>query len=133
MTQKHDGMSKGSDAPESDENYLCQIVIPSIDYRKSRIFFERAFGWNVQESPVPGVLDVLPPYGKGPSAELNSDEEAIVPVILTKHIERKLKVIKEHGGRILKGKTPVDINTQHGFYAIFEDPHGNRTALYQEE
>lgn len=125
-------MSKGSDAPESDENYFCHIVIPSKDYRKSRIFFERAFGWIVQKAPVPGVLDVLPPSGKGPSAELNSDEEVVVPAIRTRDIERKLVTIVENGGKVLKGKTPIDVKGRHGFYALFEDPNGNRMALYQE-
>lgn len=90
------------------------------------------FGWVVQEAPEAGVMDVLPPSGKGISAELNSEEEVIVPAIHTYDIEAKFKLIELCGGKILKGKSPIGADAQHGFYALFEDPHGNRMALFEE-
>ncbi len=122
----------GKDSSHADDNYFCHIVIPSKNFRKSRTFFEEVFGWVVQEAPEAGVMDVLPPSGKGISAELNSKEEVIVPAIHTCDIEVKFKLIELYGGKILKGKSPIGADAQHGFYALFEDPHGNRMALFEE-
>ncbi|MCW4035967.1 MAG: hypothetical protein NWE75_02125 [Candidatus Bathyarchaeota archaeon] len=122
----------GKDSSCADENYFCHIVIPSKNFEESRTFFEKAFGWIVQGAPEAGVMDVLPPSGKGIGAELNSEEEVIVPAIHTCDIEVKLELIELYGGKILRGKSPVGADAQHGFYALFEDPHGNRMALYQE-
>jgi len=122
-----------SDVQTTDENYFCHIIIPSKDYQKSRAFFERVFGWKVEEAPGGGYLDVLPPSGKGPSAELNSEERVIVPSIKTTDIETKLRLIEEFGGKKLKDKTPVDKHAEHGYYALFEDPQGNRMCLYSQK
>ena len=77
-------------------------------------------------------MDVLPPSGKGIGAELNSEEDVIVPAIHTCDIEAKLELIELYGGKILRGISPIGADAQHGFYALFEDSHGNRMALYQE-
>ena len=98
----------GKDSSCADENYFCHIVIPSKNFRESRTFFEKAFGWIVQEAPEAGVMDVLPPSGKGIGAELNSEEDVIVPAIHTCDIEAKLKLIELYGGKILRGKSPID-------------------------
>jgi predicted enzyme related to lactoylglutathione lyase len=61
---------------------------------------------------------------------LNSEEEFIVPSIYTSNIEAKLKLIEEYGGKVLKGKTPIGKNAEYGYFALFEDPDGNRICLY---
>ncbi len=122
----------GKDSSCADENYFCHIVIPSKNFIESRTFFEEVFGWVVQEAPEADVMDVLPPSGKGISAELNSEEEVIVPAIHTCDIEAKLKLIELHSGKIHRGKSPIGADAQHGFYALFEDPEGNRMALFEE-
>ena len=126
-------MNDKNDMQAKDENYFCHIVIPSKNYQKSKIFFEKVFGWKVQKVPGSRSLDVLPPSKKGPSAELNSEEELIVPAIHTSNIEAKLKLIGEFGGKELKGKTPIGENAEYGYYALFEDPQGNRMDLYSEK
>jgi len=78
------------DVKNMDENYFCHVVIPSKDYQKSRVFFERVFGWKVEQVPGLDSLDILPPSRKGPSAELNSEEEAIVPSIYATDMNSKL-------------------------------------------
>ena len=117
----------------ADENYFCYIVIPSKNYQKSKIFFENVFGWKVQEVPGADFWDVLPPSEKGPSAELNSEEDLIVPSISASDIENKLELIKKFGDKILKEKTSIGENAEYGHFALFEDPQGNKMCLYSEK
>jgi hypothetical protein len=60
---------------------------------------------------------------------LNSEEEFIVPSIYTSNIEAKLKLIEEYGGKVLKGKTPIGKNAEYGYFALFEDPDGNKICF----
>lgn len=117
----------------NDGNYICHIIIPSRNYERSKIFFEKVFGWKVQERPGTTSLDVLPHSGRGPSAELNSEEEAIVPSIYASDIKAKLKLIENSGGKILKDKTSMGKEAKYGYYATFEDPEGNKICLYSEK
>jgi predicted enzyme related to lactoylglutathione lyase len=126
-------MSEREDGPDEDESYFCHIVIPSKDLGRSKIFYEKVFGWRVQEAPIPGTMDVLPPSGKGPSAELNLEEEAVVPAIYTLKMGEKIRLVEEHGGRMLRGRIPIGKDAEFGYYSLFEDPHGNRMALYSRE
>jgi len=116
----------------NDDSYICHIIIPSKNYQKSKVFFERVFGWKIEKQPETTSLDILPPSGKGVSAELNSKEAIVVPSIHTPNIEAKLKLIEKFGGKKLKGKTPIGKNAEHGFFALFLDPNGNKMCLYSK-
>lgn len=118
---------------QKDENYICHIIIPSKNLPKSKVFFEQVFGWKVVPQPGTRSLDVLPPSGKGPGAELNPEVEAVVPSIITSDIEAKLVMIERFGGKKLRGKTPIGEEGEHGCYALFEDPEGNVMCLYSEK
>lgn len=118
-----------SDGESGYEAHFCHIVIPSKDFRASKVFFEDVFRWEVQPATEGNSLGVLPRSKKRPSAELNSEEETIVPAIFTPDIESILRPIEEHGGKKLTGKTPVGQNAEHGYYALLEDPQGNRMCL----
>jgi len=125
-------MNNGGNLQTEDENYICHIIIPSKNYQRSKFFFEKVFGWKIIPQPGTSSLDVLPPSGKGPSAELNSEVEVVVPSIRTSDIEAKIKTIERFGGRKLKDKTPIDKDGEHGYFALFEDPQGNMMCLYSE-
>lgn len=115
-----------------DESYICHIIVPSQDQQKSREFYERVFGWKVRPQPGTTSLDVLPPSGKGISAELNLEESTVVPSIYTSDIDAVLGRIRKSGGTILKSKTPIGEQSKQGHFALFEDPSGNRMCLYSE-
>jgi predicted enzyme related to lactoylglutathione lyase len=116
-----------------DENYICHIIIPAPRLAKSKKFYQKAFRWKVEKQPGTNSLDMLPPSHKGPSAELNPEENAVVPSIKTSKIAEKLKLIEKLGGRTLKGKTAMGENAKYGHYALFEDPDGNKMCLYSDE
>ncbi|MEX2721699.1 MAG: VOC family protein [Candidatus Wukongarchaeota archaeon] len=126
-------MNDKNDVQTIEENYFYHLVIPSKNYEKSKIFFEKVFGWKVQEVPRTSFLDVLPPSNKGSSAELNSEAEIVVPSIYMPNIEEKLKLIEEFGGKKLQDKTPIGKDAKYGYYTMFEDPQGNKMCLYSEK
>jgi predicted enzyme related to lactoylglutathione lyase len=126
-------MDDAKHGQKEDENYFCHIIIPSKDYEKSKAFLEKVFGWEVHEAVGTGSLDVLPRSFKGPSAELNSEEEVVVPVIYTSDIRAKLDLIAQSGGTILKPAAPISKDSDDGCYALFEDPEGTRMCLYSDE
>jgi predicted enzyme related to lactoylglutathione lyase len=116
-----------------DESYICHIIIPSKNHQKSKRFYEKAFDWKVEPQPGTTSLDVLPTSGKGISAELNLEESTIVPSIYTVNIEATLKRIEKLGGTILKNKTPIGKQGEHGYFALFKDPNGNKMCLYSKK
>ena len=116
-----------------DENYICHIIIPAKNSAKSKKFYQEVFGWKVERQLGTNSLDIFPPSHKGPSAELNPEENAVVPSIHTSEIAEKLKLIAKLGGRTLKGKTSIGKNAKQGHYALFEDPCGNKICLYSDE
>ena len=119
---------------EKSEDYFCHIVIPCKDVQKSKFFFEKVFGWKVQKQPGTSCCwDVLSPSGKGVSAELNTEEEVVVPSIHTSDIDAKLELVQKFGGKKLTDKTPIGENAEYGHYALFEDPNGNKMVLYCEK
>lgn len=115
-----------------DESYICHLIIPTKNPQTAKIFFRQVFGWTVEKQPQSDSLDVLPPSRKGPSAELNPNEDRVIPSIYTSQIKMKLKLVEKFGGKTIKGKTPIGQKAQHGYYALFEDPDGNKMCLYSD-
>ncbi len=116
----------------NEESYICHLVIPSRNYDASRKFYESVFGWRTQQQPGTTSIDILPPSEMGISAELNSEEDSIVPSIHVVDIDRTLELVEKHGGKKLGEKTPIGESGEYGHFALFEDPHGNRMVLYSE-
>jgi len=116
-----------------NESYICHVVIPLRDHQKSKRFYETVFGWEVTPQPGTASLDILPPSGKGISAELNPEEDTIVPCIYTTDIKASLKKIEKLGGTVLKNKTPIREQGEHGYFALFKDPNENKLCLYSEK
>lgn len=115
-----------------DESYICHIVLPSKDLQKSSRFYREVFGWKVEPQPRTTSFDILSPSGKGISAELNLEEEVVVPSIHTSNIKSTLERIKQCGGKILKYETAIGNEGEYGYFALFEDPDGSKMCLYSE-
>ncbi|MCK4439705.1 hypothetical protein KAU85_01850 [Candidatus Bathyarchaeota archaeon] len=64
---------------------------------------------------------------------MNTEEEVIVPTIYTSNIDAKLELVENFGGKKFKDKTPIGENAKYGYYALFQDPHGNKMCLYSEK
>ena len=90
------------------------------------------FGWIVERQAGTSSWDVMPRSRKGPSAELNPEEKTLTPAIYTADIEAGLKLIERYGGKTLKGKTAIGESPENGYFALFEDPCGNKMCLYSQ-
>jgi predicted enzyme related to lactoylglutathione lyase len=116
-----------------NESYICHIVLPSKNLQESSRFYREVFGWKVEPQPGASSLDLLPPAGKGISAELNIEEKEVVPSIFASDIRAVLERIKRFGGKVVQDKTPIGEQAEHGYFALFEDPNGNKMCLYSEK
>jgi len=72
-------------------------------------------------------------FRKGNKCRIKFKEEVVVPSIFTSNIEAMLKRIEKFGGRILKDKTPISDEVKYGYFALFEDPNGNRMCLFSRK
>jgi len=109
-----------NDVKESDENYFCHIVIPCGKFEESKLFYEKVLGWRIQEQPgTTCCWDILPSSRKGASAELNAEEEVVVPTIYTSNIDAKLELVENSGGKKLEDKTPIGEKGKYGYFALF--------------
>ena len=112
------------------ESFFCHLVIPAANLEKSKLFYRKVFGWIVEKQEGTSSWDVMPRSRKGPSAELNLEEKTLTPAIHTTDIKVALKLIERYGGKTLKGKTAIGENLENGYFALFEDPGGNKMCLY---
>ncbi len=70
---------------------------------------------------------------KGVSAELNPHESQVTPTIYALDIDAALELITRQRGKILVPKTSVGEEGEYGYYALFEDPEGNKFCLYSDK
>jgi len=115
------------------ESYICHIVLPSKNLQESSRFYREVFGWKLEPQPGTRSLDLLPPSGKGISAELNIEEREVVPSIFASDIKAALERITQFGGKVVQGKTPIGEQAENGYFALFEDPNGNKMCLFSEK
>ena len=114
------------------ESFFCHLVIPTANLEKSKLFYRKVFGWIVEKQEGTSSWDVMPRSRKDPGAELNPEEKRLTPAIYIIDIEAGLRLIERCGGKTLKGKTAVGKNPEYGYFALFEDPSGNKMCLYSE-
>lgn len=109
---------------------IVHIEISSKDRDKTVNFFSEVFGWNALVTP--GSAYALYTADNGPDVGFNpvSDDNPAGTVILyiqSADIDKDLEQIKKNGGKEILGKQLIP---QTGWFAIFEDPTGNRLGLY---
>lgn len=116
---------------------IVHIEIPGNDPKADSKFYAEVFGWKTETDPNfdytmfsaeggPGggfvkVNDTI--MGDAGHHKIN---EPLV-YIGTDDIDATLAQIKAHGGKVLTPKTEIP---HVGWFAIFNDPAGNRVALY---
>ncbi|MGB3340461.1 MAG: VOC family protein [bacterium] len=110
---------------------FCHIEIPTTDSQESKGFYEKIFGWKMDESN-PEYIQFSTPDNEGGGFTSSSKpvQDGVVLYIEVKDIEKKLKEIEEAGGKIIKEKT--GISPEFGFYALFDDPCGSLIGLWSK-
>jgi predicted enzyme related to lactoylglutathione lyase len=94
-------------------------------------FYRQAFGWKVEtlEAMNYTTFEAQPGPGGG-FTDLAMEQVEVGDVVLylhTEDIDEKLAQIEALGGKRLVGKTEIP---ETGWYALFQDPTGNRLGLF---
>lgn len=110
---------------------ICHIEIPSIDFNDSREFYSQVFKWKIEESG-PDYLTFKTPDNQngGFDKSHKSSHDGVLLYIEVEDIEGKLEEIVSYGGKEVQKKTKI--SDEYGFYALFEDPGGNKMGIWSK-
>jgi predicted enzyme related to lactoylglutathione lyase len=122
--------------PSVPAHPIVHIEIPASDLEKGSRFYADVFDWQI-DSSWPTYPQFRAEGGPGggfvdPGAELSDPPFQYTPgqvllFLATDDIEGTLARVEEHGGKALMPRKEIpDV----GFWAVFEDPSGNRVALF---
>jgi predicted enzyme related to lactoylglutathione lyase len=111
---------------------IVHIEFAAKDPRASATFYAEVFGWKYQEMPEMNYItfDTEADLGGGfpeTDGEMMNPGDVIV-YIDTDDIPASLVKIEAAGGKTLMPQTEIP---EMGWFAFFEDPAGNRVALYK--
>jgi predicted enzyme related to lactoylglutathione lyase len=113
---------------------IVHVEIASEDGTKSGDFYSKLFGWNI-DSSFPGYTMFSAEGGPGGGfAPLGSNMGLtykpgdVIIYIAVDDIDTKLREIESSGGKAIHPRTEIP---GMGWFAIFNDPTGNRVGLFE--
>lgn len=109
---------------------VVHIEIPASDTQSSAKFYEGVFGWKMTHNTEFDYTMWSDGANSGGGFVSPKDENAdgkILVYIDSDDIDADLKQVAALGGKVLKPKTEIPGT---GWYAVFQDPIGNRLAIY---
>ena len=120
-------------------NKIVHFEIPAGDPARAKGFYERSFGWKIDQYPgfdywmvgTTPVDDKQVPTEVGINGGLGKREGPLTHPVVTINvpdIEKALSTVEKNGGETVRGKEPVG---DMGFTAYFRDPEGNVVGLWQ--
>ena len=116
---------------EEAKSPFCHIVIPAPDLGLAKAFYERVFGWRVQEN-VPGTSYWFFESGNVGGA-FNSKSRpsrgSVVLVLRVKDLEEAVELVRQNGGTVTQAPGKIG-EADPGRDASFLDPNGNELGLY---
>ena len=117
-----------SDGNPIAKGSICHVEVPAPDLAKMQAFYGAVFDW--QFSPMmPGyVLFQAGDTGGGLDASMPVADGGPVLVLAVEDIDASLAAIGDNGGEPLTAKT--QISADHGYYAYFRDPCGNKMGVW---
>ena len=117
--------------------------IPAKDFKRSKAFYSRVFGWKISESTMasgetytslvttetdskgrprsPGAIN-------GGMVKLGKPHTGPLITLVADDIDASLKLVVKNGGKIIVKRTDMG---KYGAYAYFKDPEGNLMGLYE--
>ena len=112
---------------------IVHVEIPSTDPKANAKFYSDAFGWKLEHSPEFDYWQFRPealPGGGFPGVGEPSGGKIgeVLVYIDTDDIEASLAQIESLGGKTLAPKMEIPGT---GWFAFFQDPSGNKLALYK--
>lgn len=113
---------------------IVHVEIPSTDLKKSKLFYESVFGWEVSlESGMEGYALFRAGDGPGGGFDATGKKKAdgeIVLYIQVEDINATLEKIKKGEGKVAAEKR--DIGGGNGWFALFRDPCDNLLGLWSQ-
>jgi predicted enzyme related to lactoylglutathione lyase len=109
---------------------IVHIEIPATDSKASAEFYEKLFGWHMEQDEELNYTMWDPHEGTG--GGFSQVDENVKPgnvhiYVNSEDIDADLKKVESLGGTILIPKSEIP-NT--GWFGMFKDPTGNTIALY---
>lgn len=110
---------------------IVHIEIPAKDRAVTGEFYQKMFGWQIEDMPDMKYTSFISQPGLGggfPDLDPKMYQPGEVVVYIgVDDIDQKLDEIAASGGKILVPKTEIPT---FGWFAFFADPTGNRLGLY---
>ncbi|MCP4593323.1 MAG: VOC family protein [bacterium] len=111
---------------------LCHFEFMTDDPNKSKAFYADIFGWEFDDSAMPGYTMIR--TGQEPEGGLmKRPPEAPAPSLITyfqvDDIEATLAKVQQGGGKVVVPKTPIP---NVGAYAVFLDPENICVGVFQK-
>src|SRR5690606_17470531 len=100
------------------------------DAKAAAKFYEGVFGWRMQHNEEYDYTMWSDGAGSGGGFVSLQDESAngkVLVYIASDDIDADLKQVVASGGKVIKPKIQI---SETGWFAVFEDPTGNRLALF---
>ena len=110
---------------------FCHIVIPAPDLMLAKAFYERVFGWRVQEN-VPGSSYWFFESGNVGGAfdgKARPSRGSVVLVLRVEDLEDAVEQVRQNGGTVTQEPGRIG-EADPGRDAYFLDPNGNELGLY---
>jgi uncharacterized protein len=121
---------------------VVHFEIPSDNVERACKFYSKTFGWKME--PMPGIdytlvrttastADGRPALAGSINGGLLLRQALVRAPSVTIHvdsIDRVVKSVEKHGGKLLEPKAPIG-DGSIGFAAYFRDPEGNVIGLFE--
>lgn len=114
------------------EHPIVHLEIASNDPQAVSAFYSSLFGWQLQPIPAMSYVRFQSADGTtggfvGEGGPLGHHAGEVLVYLGSQDVDADLRRVAELGGKVLVPKTEIP-NT--GWFAIFEDPAGNRLGLF---
>ena len=110
---------------------ITHIEIPVSDNERAKSFYNALFGWQIEEYPgFEGYPMWRAPNQVSGGALVAREGDFTQPrsTIEVDSIEETLRAAETSGGKVIQGREPIDDSS---WFAVMEDPDGNRIGLYE--
>lgn len=113
------------------EGEIVHIEFSAQDSESAGKFYAKLFDWKISSWSDLNYTMFEPKAGPGGGfAQIDGsmyNRGDVLVYIQTDDLEGKLSLIENLGGKIVATRTPID---DKSWFALFEDPTGNRVGLY---
>ena len=109
---------------------ICHVEVPAPDLAKMQAFYGTVFDWKFTPMGPEYLLFHAGDTGGGLDPAMPVAEGGAVLVLAVEDIDAALAAIDAAGGEALTPKTAI--SEEHGYYAYFRDPCGNKMGVWSK-